>query len=68
MVSDEQKTSKIDTIKIKHIEYQFVAVVVMTNKISKTSRFPRRSRPVARPLHREDPPQLRHCFPSPRRP
>ncbi|MEB7100033.1 hypothetical protein NEM56_25930, partial [Escherichia coli] len=54
-VSDEQKTIKIDTRKIKHIEYQFITVVVMTNEISKTSLFPRVHRPVVRVPIQEDP-------------
>jgi len=50
-----KKHAKSTPEKIKHIEYQLVAVVVMANEISKTSLFPRRSRPVARVPHREDP-------------
>ncbi|HFO6159418.1 TPA: hypothetical protein ACHKTJ_003772 [Escherichia coli] len=42
-----KKTIKIDTAKIKLLQYQSITAVAMTNEISKTSLFPRRSRPVA---------------------
>jgi len=42
-----KKQSKSTPEKIKYLEYQLVALVVMTDEISKTSLFPRRYRPVA---------------------
>ncbi|EFB8335263.1 hypothetical protein E4J50_25895 [Escherichia coli] len=51
----EHKISKINIPKTKTLKIQCNRKMMMTNENAKTSLFPRRSRPVARPLHREDP-------------
>ncbi|EFI9564569.1 hypothetical protein G3820_000458 [Escherichia coli] len=51
----EHKISKINIPKIKTLKIQYDRKMMMTNENAKTSLFPRRSRPVARSLHREDP-------------
>ncbi|EFD0852383.1 hypothetical protein FEU54_22625 [Escherichia coli] len=51
----EHKISEINIQKIKTLNIQYDRKMMMTNENAKTSLFPRRSRPVARTPHREDP-------------
>ncbi|EEW7516802.1 hypothetical protein F7N42_17180 [Escherichia coli] len=51
----EHKISEINIQKIKTLNIQYDRKMMMTNENAKNSLFPRRSRPVVRPLHREDP-------------
>ncbi|WP_024204581.1 hypothetical protein [Escherichia coli] len=51
----EHKISEINIPKIKTLNIQYDRKMMMTNENAKTSLFPRRSRPVARVPHREDP-------------